>query len=317
MNAISFTISAFALSACLSGFVPECSSTAQAATASLSAPSEVRQFQVGSLSVEKHANPNAKGAPVVFIPGLSSGGYVWDEAVKRLHANHELYVVTLAGFHGRPTIAGPKLVTAKESLLKLIQDESIVKPVLVGHSLGSALAIWFAENHSDVIRGVFGVDGLPVFPGTENMTPEQRSAMAENGRAQFAKLDQANFGAQQAQYMRFMGVIDTQVADRLGIESAKSDPAAVGDYMAELLKMDMRKDLPAISVPVAIVSPFYAPDFARANMSAETKHAYYRSLMQGTPKLSIIAINESRHFPMFDQPTRFHDELVRFIDELE
>lgn len=314
MNFISFTISAFAFAACMTGFAPEFSSSAHAA--STTAAASISQLRVGSLYVEKHANPTAKGAPVVFIPGLSSGGYVWDEAVKRLSQDHELYVVTLAGFHGRPAIAGPKLATAKESLLKLIQDERIAKPVLVGHSLGSALAIWFAQGHSDLIRGVFGVDGLPVFPGTENMTAEQRTAMAEGGRAQFANADQATFSAQQVQYMRFMGVIDTKVADKLAVESAKSHPASVGDYMADLLKMDMRKDLPAISVPVAIVSPYYAPDFARANMSADTKHAYYRTLMQGTPQLSLIAINDSRHFPMYDQPTQFHDELARFINAL-
>lgn len=315
MNFISFSISAFAFAACMTGFAPDCSSTANATTATNSATS-VSQLQIGSMYVEKHANPNAKGAPVILIPGLSSGAYVWEDAIQRLRQDHELYVVTLAGFHGRPAIAGPKLANAKASLLKLIQDQHIAKPVLVGHSLGSALAIWFAQSHSNLIRGVFGVDGLPVFPGTENMTSEQRNAMAEGGRAQFAHADQATFAAQQTQYMRFMGVIDEKVADRLATESAKSDPISVGDYMADLLKMDMRKDLPTISVPVAIVSPYYAPDFARANMSADTKHAYYRSLMQGTQQLSIIPINNSRHFPMYDQATQFHDELVRFIDAL-
>lgn len=314
MNFISFSISALAFATCMTGFAPECTSKATAATSVSSA--NISQLQIGSMYVEKRANSQAKGAPVILIPGLSSGAYVWDEAVKRLSQDHELYVVTLAGFHGRPALAGAKLATAKESLLKLIQDERIEKPVLVGHSLGSALSVWFAQSHSGLIRGVFGVDGLPVFPGTENMTTEQRNAMAEGGRAQFAHADHATFSAQQTQYMRFMGVIDEKVADQLATESAKSDPVSVGDYMAELLKMDMRKDLPAISVPVAVVSPYYAPDFARANMSADTKHAYYRSLMQGTPQLSIVPINNSRHFPMYDQATQFHDELVRFIDAL-
>lgn len=314
MNVISFSISALAFAACMTGFAPECTSSATAATSASSA--NISQLQIGSMYVEKHANPQAKGAPVILIPGLSSGAYVWDEAVKRLGQEHELYVVTLAGFHGRPTIAGPKLASAKASLLKLIQDEHIAKPVIVGHSLGSALAIWFAQSHSDLIRGVFGVDGLPVFPSTENMTSEQRNAMAEGGRAQFAHADQATFAAQQTQYMRFMGVIDEKIADKLATESAKSDPISVGDYMADLLKMDMRKDLPTISVPVAIVSPYYAPDFARANMSADTKHAYYRSLMQGTPQLSIIPINDSRHFPMYDQSAQFHEHMLKFIDSL-
>lgn len=290
------------------------SAAANATTAS--ATSAAEQFQVGSMYVEKYANPQAKGAPVILIPGLSSGGYVWDETVKQLRAEHELYVVTLAGFNGKSAMPGAKLPKAKESLLELIQTQKINQPILVGHSLGSALSLWFAESHSNLIRGVFAVDGLPVFPGTQNMTLEQRTAMAEAARRQMAGADAKTFAEQQLQYMRMIGLVDQAQAEKIAVRSATSDPAATADYMAELLIMDTRQDLPKISVPVVLVSPYYATDFARMNMSEEAKSAYYMSFMQGIPKLSLVSIKDARHFVMLDQPTIFHEKLLNFVNQL-
>ncbi|MBX9868668.1 MAG: alpha/beta hydrolase, partial [Burkholderiaceae bacterium] len=182
-------ISTFSMATCHTAYAQ----TTIEAHSSNSGLKATEQFQVGSMYVEKYANPNAKGAPVILIPGLSSGAYVWDETVKRLHNEHELYVITLAGFNGKPALVGPKFAKAKESLLELIQTRKIHQPVLVGHSLGSALSIWFAQSHSPLIRGVFGVDGLPVFPGTQNMSVAERSSMAEASRTQMGNVDQKTF----------------------------------------------------------------------------------------------------------------------------
>ena len=315
-STIKMTLSAMA---CLTAFAVTSVSSVYAAPAVApisSSANAAEQFQVGSMYVEKYANPSAKGAPVILIPGLSSGGYVWDDTVKHLQKNHELYVITLAGFNGKPAIAGPKLAKAKDSLLELIQTQKIEKPVLVGHSLGSALSIWFAQTHSNLISGVFGVDGLPVFPRSENMSLEQRSTMASNLQAQMGSADQKSYAQQQVQYMRTMGVVDLQLADKIGALSAQSDPVATAEYMADLFRLDLRKDLPAISVPLALVSPYYAPDFAPSNVSAEAKHAYYEGLMKGTPKLRMVPIAGSRHFPMYDQPQVFQEKLAEFLKSL-
>lgn len=308
----------FASIALVSSFGMSPCSTAYAAPAAdqVSASSAAQEFQVGSLYVEKYANPKAKGAPIILIPGLASGAYVWDETVKQLRGEHELYVVTLAGFSGKPAIAGPKLPKLKASLLELIQTQKIDKPVLVGHSLGSASSIWFAIENSHLIRGVFGVDGLPVFPGTQNMPAEQRKAVAENARTSMSSADAATFANQQRQYMLATGVIDPKLAETIAVRAAKSDPAATADYMAELFMLDMRPELNKITVPVAIVSPYYAPDFARANMTEQGKNDFYKSLTDGIPKRSMVSVNNSRHFVMQDQPEVFHQELRKFLQSL-
>ena len=271
-------------------------------------------FQVGSLHVERHGR---QGTPIVLIPGLSSGAWLWKNTVTQLEKNHSLYVVTLAGFDGQPAIEGPLLEKAKASLLKLIQQQKLDKPVLLGHCMGGTLAIWFAQQHSDLIRGVVAVDGLPVFPGTENTPAEQRPALGERFRKQMSAQSPEIFAAQQLNYMRAIGVIDEQLAQKLAMQTSKSDPAATANYAGEIVQLDLRKDMPQIQVPLLEISPYYAADFAARNISLEAKNAYYLSLLQGAPKLQVLAINNARHFAMFDQAHAFHEALNNFLKTVE
>ncbi len=288
---------------------PAVSSAATISTASAS-------FQVGSMYVEVRGNGAGKGAPIILIPGLSSGPYVWDATVKQLEKDHTLYLVTLAGFNGKAPMPGAMMEQARQSLLDLIRSKKIEQPILIGHSLGAILSIWFAEQNPALIRAVFAVDGLPVFPRTETMTAEQRQAMAQGVKAQMAAETPESFAVSQLQYMQNIGVINPALAKTLAQRSASSDRAAVAQYMSELLAMDIRKDLPAISVPVALVVPYNAPDMAAAGITEPAKAAYYASLLAGTPKLQVLSIKDARHFAMLDQPRVFAEKLAGFIQAL-
>ena len=272
------------------------------------------QFQVGSMFVERHGD---HGPAIILIPGLSSGAWVWEGTVKQLEKNHVLYVVTLAGFNGRPSMDGPKMEAALASLLTLIDQRHLKQPILVGHSLGATLSIWFAQQHSDKIAGVFAVEGLPVFPGTENMPLEQRPALAQGIKAQMAALTPETFAAQQLQYMRYIGVIDEKLAQKIATLSSKSDPTATADYMSELMSMDIRKSMAEIKVPLVEVSPYNAADFASRNITEEGKRTYYQTLLQGAPKLEVVSINGARHFPMLDQPALFAEALQKYLESVE
>lgn len=274
----------------------------------------VSHFQTGSMHVERHGK---QGTPMILIPGLASGAWVWEDTVRQLEKDHVLYVVTLAGFDGKPATEGPLLEKAKASLFELIQTKKLDKPVLLGHSIGATLAIWFAQQHSELIRGVIAVDGLPVFPGTENTPAEQRPALAARFKTQMTAPTPEIFAAQQLQYMRGMSVIDENLALSAASHTSKSDPAAAANYASEIVSMDLRKDMNKVLVPLLEISPYYAADFASRNISMEAKNAYYLSLLQGAPKVQVVAINHARHFPMLDQPQAFAEAVSSFLKTVE
>lgn len=275
------------------------------------APAE--RFELKGMLVERHGN----GAQaLVLIPGLATGGWVWQETVRELGKGHTIYVVTLPGFDGRPAFEGNPFDNAKAALAELIASRKLVKPVLAGHSLGATLAIALAEDRPDALGGVVAIDGLPVFPRTEDMPPDGRAAMAEGVRRQMAAAAGPAFAAQQRQYMRTIGVVDMGKADDLAKLTSRSDPVAVADYAASVMALDLRPGLPKIRVPVLVLAPSYAPDAAMTGMSGSDKVAYYRELMTGTPKLDVKLIDNARHFAMLDQPRAVNDALRQFLNNL-
>ena len=265
----------------------------------------------GALRVEKFGT---RGTPVVLVPGLASGAWVWKDTIDALKEKHRVYAVTLGGFDGRPAAAGDPMRVALDALRQLVVDEKLDKPIVVGHSLGGMLALQLAVAHPDLLGGVVTVDGLPVFPTTENVAPAQRAALGERMRAQFVGATQAEFEAQQLAYMRRVGVIDESRAAQVAAQSARSDPRAVGAYAQAAITLDFRADLPAIRVPVLAIAPYYASDYAAMGVSEEAKRAYYASLLRGVAKLDVVTIAPARHFVMLDQPDAFVTALRKFLD---
>jgi pimeloyl-ACP methyl ester carboxylesterase len=300
-----------ALCAPLAGYA-ETGAVTSAAIASAAA----EKFEVGPMLVERHG---AQGSPMIFIPGLSSGPYVWEDAVREFGRDHVLYLVTLPGFNGRPSVEGDLVAGADKWIGELIASRKLARPVLVGHSLGATFSIAYATRHPDQIGGVVAIDGLPVMPGTENMTPEQRPAMAAGMKQRMAGVTRAAFEAQQKAYMHSaFGVMDPATADLLAARSSQSDPAAVTEYATQIIALDLRRDLPRISVPVLLIAPFNEPDMKAAGMpmTVQMKTEYYKSLMAGTPKVTVVPVSPARHFAMLDQPKQVSDAIRAYLKAL-
>ncbi|XYJ08603.1 alpha/beta fold hydrolase [Telluria sp. B2] len=288
---------------------------AQPAPASRFAASIVpaERFEVQGMLVERHGQG---GRPLILIPGLGGGSWVWQETLREFAGKQAIYVVTLPGFDGRPAPAGDPVEGARRALLELIASRKLDKPVLVGHSLGGTLALALAEMQPGRIGGVVSIDGLPVFPGTEDVPLDQRPQVAEDMRARMAAVTGPAFAAQQKRYMRSIGVVDMDKGDELAKLSARSDPAAMAAYAAGIATLDLRPQLPAITAPVLVMAPYFALDAMQAGVTAPQKVAYYRELMQGTPRLEVIAIDNARHYAMFDQPRAVSDALRAFLKNL-
>jgi len=275
------------------------------------APAE--RFEIGGILVERHGS---RGRPLILIPGLASGSWVWQDTVRAFSADHAVYVLTLPGFDGRPPAGPAPFAAARAAVEELIASRRLDKPVLVGHSLGGILALAVAEDRPAAIGGVVSIDGLPVMPGTEEMAPAQRAQAAGRMRAQIGQQPPARFAEQQRNYMRTIGVLDMDRADALAQLSARSDPQSVGLWAADVLTVDLRPGLASIAAPVLAVVPYFDLDGARHNLTAPMKAEYYRALMAGTPRLEVVTVAPARHFAMFDQPQAVNAALRTFLATL-
>ena len=275
----------------------------------------VERFQSGSLLVERHGS---RGRPLILVSGLASGPWVWQEVIRQFKDEFTLYVVTLPGFDGHPAPASTPdwapFEGARAALRGLIAERKLDKPIIVGHSLGGTLAYAVAQDLGTGIGGVVALDGLPVFPGTENMPPQQRPQAALNVRTRMATSRPDAYAAEQRQYMRGQGVLDIGKADDITPLLLRSDREAVGAYVADLLALDLRSGLAKISAPVLVVAPFYQYDAAQDALTVNDKVEHYRMLVEAIPSVEVVPIAPSRHFLMIDQPLALAGILRRYLD---
>ncbi|MEN9867221.1 MAG: hypothetical protein RL748_2811 [Pseudomonadota bacterium] len=289
-------------------------SAAEATNALVAMPPSTAVFEVGPVLVEQFGE---SGRPLILIPGLASGSWVWQDTVRQFKGNHTLYVLTLPGFSGRAARPGQTYDSARQAVQDLISSRKLTKPVLIGHSLGGIMALDLAQKASGQLAGVIAIDGLPVFPGSENMSLEQRQQAAQSMSGKMAAASPAEFVAQQGDYMKHTGVIDPALAAELAKLTAKSDPAATAQYMAEVFKTDLRPGLSKISVPVLLMAPYNPPDMVNFRISESMKRDYYKSLMRGTANLNVVTIAPARHFVMWDQSQKVGQEIQQFLQQVD
>ena len=277
-------------------------------------PRAVQSFDAGSLHVDVYGTP---GKPaLVFIPGLACGPWEWSREIAHFSPSYAIYALTLPGFDGRPSIDTPLFQTVTSDFWTMLDAHGITQPVVVGHSLGGTLAIALAEQHAEKLRGAVAVEGLPVFPGVDKMTAQQRTAAA----ARFGSMMGATT-PQQFEATERTAVIPNYVRSKSDVDAivplvAKSDPKAAGAWMAADIASDLRPGLHAVTVPLLEVVPYDASFDGAMFAGAQMKAAYYASLLAGDPTARTAIVPGSRHFAMYDQPAELDGALDTFLSGL-
>lgn len=288
---------------------------ARAAEASLVQPATQR-LHVGSLAVQVFGSGKQR---LVLIAGLGSGTWTWRTTIARFAPTYRIYALTLPGFDGQPASAKRPLIGAfTRNFWRFLAQQKVEKPIVIGHSLGGTLAILLAEQHPKRLRAIIAVDGLPVFPGTERVTPVQRKARAAAMTGMMSHETKAQFDAGNLRFMQHIGVIDPTLAAMLATKSDRSDPASVAEWASEDLGLDLRPQLGAIGIPILEIEPYNPPDAATPPLQYTQAQgiAYYRSFFTGAPQITVESIAPARHFVMFDQPQQFFATLERFLATL-
>lgn len=275
-------------------------------------PAPVRSFDSGSLHVDVYGTPGRRA--LIFIPGLTCGPWEWSGEITQFSSGYTIYALTLPGFDGHASIKPPLFPSVAADFWTLLQTESIVKPDVVGHSLGGTLAIMLAEQHSEKLGGVLSVDGLPAFPGMDRMTAAQRAQASAQMTASMASISTpAEFAAMEKTY-----VLPTLMTspDDIGVVAAlaaRSDVAATAAWTAEDIALDLRPQLTTVSAPLLVVAPYDAALEGKVLPDAAAKRGYYEALLANDPSANVQMIEPSRHFVMYDQPQKLHEAIAAFV----
>lgn len=275
-----------------------CASGARAATPFPDAPN-------ARFSVEVVGN----GPDLILIPGLNCSREVWEATAERLKGRYRLHLIHIAGFAGEPAAAnakGPVIAPTTEALNAYIVQAKLKDPIVVGHSLGGLMGLKLAVDHPQSLSKLIVVDALPFIGVLFNpaATAESIAPQAVQMRDNMLKLDDTAHKAQQDALIAALPEPKSE-ADRnqrrIALWGATSDRRVSAQAFYDDMVMDLRPDLPKITVPVHV----FVPHHASMPYTPEQTSAFYAGQYAGTAGLNIVRIEASRHFIMYDQPQAF------------
>ena len=150
-----------------------------------------------------------KGATMLFIPGLTCSGAIWDSTIAKYSKNYRCHVFTLAGYAGQPPIEkSPYLDAYKDAIIQYIKAKKLDHVILVGNSIGGFLALRIATEMQQLLEKIITVDGLPFVTGMTNPTIKDGfdKDAAKKSFVQFDKMDDNALKATQLNTSKFFCV---------------------------------------------------------------------------------------------------------------
>jgi pimeloyl-ACP methyl ester carboxylesterase len=267
-------------------------------------------FDSGILRVERFGDRN--GRHIIFIPALFCGSWEWNAQINTLSSNYDVLVVTLPGFDGRPTTQGDALMErGVQAIHLLVKTQHLMRPIIVGHSLGGTLAVLFAERYPNDAASIVTVEGGYPVAATQAL----RNARAAVSARPYEGIAQSALGP--ALRTNMLQYTITRKADVDTVErlAARSDPNAVAAWLQAALSLDLTPHLSSITVPLTVIVPFdRAIDPYQGFKTANDKRAAYVRWVSSARSGKVILVTPSRHFVMFDQPQEFAQDLQEAIN---
>lgn len=241
---------------------------------------------------------------VIFIPGFGCSAAVWDETKARFEKDHTCYALTMPGFAGVPPETDPTFNKWKTQIADFIKASKIEKPIIVGHSMGGALALAIAADYPDLPSKIVVVDALPYLAGlmNPNAKPEANNDCTPIIN-QMISLSDEQFVQMQTSAIASM-IADTGSRDKVVGWNTRSDRKTYGAMYCDFLNTDLRDTVSTIKCPSLILleSNFASFKPAIESQYSKLKNARFEYATKGL------------HFIMYDDADWYLTQLITFID---
>lgn len=293
-------------------------------------PPGYRTGRLGELGEFKKVGAGPQ--PMILIPGLGFGGSIFDELTDGWKDKYSMYAVTLPGFDGTAAPQSPSESTsfgeqtwtngALAAIEKLIRDENIQNPILVGHWLtGTQLALRLALKNPDNVRAVIILSGSTRMLFTDTSwnkyveTPEKRIASIDNFSAPrwFKTVTRETWDDNN--FLPGDYAVNPVRGLRLWREAAEPRLHVWVRYLCEFNAQDVSVELSKLAVPTLILKPGLEGNFHEPgqNYMELYCHKGWEGLVENNPKITVRTIPNSRVCLWFDQPEQVNDAIGEFL----
>ena len=248
------------------------------------------------------------GPPVVLVPGGAMTHRVWDHQVAVLQRRYRTLAVDLRGSGGsdKPP-SGYSVDLFAADLAALIETLALERPVVVGHGLGSHVALRLATTRPGLVGGLALASAAPWFVGErrdasggfpDDLWRRMQGGAARNrAQADLDLIDGAFFHDEMSEGMRLWC---------LGM--AAEWPLAVFVQLAETLhELDHRDTLGSIDVPALLL---------HGRHDEKTRYDGGSYLLEHLPQARLVTLERSAHCPHLEEPEAFTEALLAFLEEV-
>ena len=253
------------------------------------------------IKVEK----SGEGTPILFLPGFTTPGSVWNETIDNLNGSFETHVVSYAGFNGLEPIGTPWYAPIRQSLVDYIKDENLDNLTIIGHSMGGNLATELAAELNQEVTGLIIVDALAcmrelMMPGVPASSLQYDSPYNN----QMLNMPEDGFKNTALMMARNMTNNEARIEEIASWSIAADRKTYVYGY-TDLLKLDLRPQLENIQTDVLILGA----SFPSKEMVVPNFEKQYANLKSKTINIA----DDSKHFIMFDQPEWLYDQINNYL----
>jgi pimeloyl-ACP methyl ester carboxylesterase len=294
-------------------------------------PPGYKTAQLGTLGGVTRAGTGTQA--MVLIPGWGFGAEIFDEFMAGFAGQYRMWAVTLPGFGGTaaPPSPGEKTSLGEQTwtngalagIEKLIADEKIEKPVIVGHWLGGTqIALRLALKHPDKIKAVVILSGSARLFSSDTSyatrygTPERRVATIDNYWAPrwFKTVTRETWDDNN--FLPGDYAVNPVRGLRLWREAASPKLHVWVRYLCEFNAQDITFEMGKLAVPTLLLKPGLENvpinDLSRNYMETYC-HTSWEGSIENHPKITAKTIPNSRVCLWFDQPEEVNKAVVDFL----
>lgn len=236
------------------------------------------------------------GVPVVFLHSAAGSTKHWTAQLGHLRQTRRAVAIDLRG-HGQsdqPRDGHFEIAQLASDVAAVVDALDLPPFVLVGHSMGGAVAVSYAGQHPGRLAGLFLLDPAA---DLRKMPPDQAKAMMAGLRSD------AWIDAVWAFWEPTLERSSPAVRERLRADLRAANQAAIAGPLEDQLHFD----------PAAAMSRYDGPRLSIITAANETPAAYHRVI----PRLPFQKVEGTGHWVQLDKPQLVNGLLDEFLSSLE
>ncbi len=233
------------------------------------------------------------GPALLFIHGAGGNALLWGRVLQAMPRRVEAVALDLPG-HGRSAGPGQSTISAYgDAVLGAVAALELANGVLVGHSMGGAIALDVALHEPSWLRGLVVLSAA----AHSMATPEFLQQLARHPALARQRIIDEGYGPATPQRERELA------AKQL----AEVDPEALRNDYAACSRFDARSRLTAIRCPALLLCG--AEDRLIPPPSV-------RALRDGLPAATFKLVPGAGHMLPLERPAAVAEAILRFVDSL-